>query len=111
MVAAGPPEQVMTGERLSEVYGVGIDVTELTDGTLAIRARRALRGRRPSARTPLDERRTPAMREMTTGPALRGAALLSLAALALTSCGTTEVEDSAETSPRTRAHHRHRLFG
>lgn len=49
MVAAGPPEQVMTGERLSEVYGVGIDVTELTDGTLAIRARRALRGRRPSA--------------------------------------------------------------
>lgn len=60
VVAAGPPEQVMTGERLSEVYGVGIDVTELTDGTLAIRARRALRGRRPSARTPLDERRTPA---------------------------------------------------
>lgn len=36
------------------------------------------------------------MREMTTGPALRGAALLGLAALALTSCGTTDVEDSAE---------------
>ncbi len=60
VVTSGPPEQVMTGERLSEVYGVGIDVTELADGTLAIRARRALRGRRRPARTPLDERRTPA---------------------------------------------------
>ena len=41
VVAAGSPAQVMTSERLSEVYGVPINVAPLPGGGLAVRAQRA----------------------------------------------------------------------
>ncbi|GAB3191675.1 ABC transporter ATP-binding protein [Nesterenkonia suensis] len=44
VVAAGPPPQVMTSERLSQVYGVPIHTAPLPDGGLAVRAQRAGRG-------------------------------------------------------------------
>lgn len=50
VVAAGVPEQVMTAERLSAVYGVSIEVGTLPEGGLSIRAQRQGRGR-PDRRT------------------------------------------------------------
>lgn len=40
VVAAGTPAEVMTSERLTEVYGVGITVSEYPDGGLSVRAQR-----------------------------------------------------------------------
>lgn len=41
VVSAGTPAQVMTSQRLSEVYEVPISVAEMPDGALAIRSQRA----------------------------------------------------------------------
>lgn len=47
VVAAGAPTEVMTSDRLSRVYDVPVDVVEMPDGRLTVRARRT--GRRAAA--------------------------------------------------------------
>ncbi len=44
IVASGAPAEVMTGDRLTEIFGVRIDVLSMPQGGLAVRARRAGRG-------------------------------------------------------------------
>ena len=56
VLAAGAPARVMTSQRLSEVYGVPIDVAPMPGGGLAVRAQRAGR-RRAAGGTALPARR------------------------------------------------------
>ena len=63
VIASGTPRQVMTSDRLSAVYDVPIQVAELPDGALAIRAQRA--GRREGAPDAV-EATTPALHSPDT---------------------------------------------
>lgn len=61
VLAAGAPAHVMTSQRLSEVYGVPIDVAPMPGGGLAVRAQRAGRRRAAGGTAPPARRPAPAV--------------------------------------------------